>query len=218
MTKLIGITPRIIYETGVQKQFVNTRYVERLTERGMNTLMLTFKNPHQEEIFQLCDAFLVTGGWDLNPKTYGETNEEGLSKDVHDELDTIDRDVIHYAIKHKKPLLGICRGHQSLNVFLGGTLQQDMKGHGSIKENHQIHMKKDRRFDVDSKISVNSYHHQAIKDLASSLDALGIHEDGTIEIVYHKELPIFAVQWHPEMTPSDPISQKIFDTFIKLIK
>ncbi len=218
MAKLIGITPRIIYELGIQKQFVNTRYIERLTERGMNTLMLTLNNPNQEEIFHLCDAFLVTGGWDLNPTTYGETNEEGLSKDVHDVLDTIDRDVIHYAIKHKKPLLGICRGHQSLNVFLGGTLYQDMKGHGSIKDNHIIHMTKDARFDVDSTITVNSYHHQAIKDLASSLDALGIHEDGTIEMVYHKELPIFAVQWHPEMTPSDPISQKIFDTFIKLIK
>lgn len=218
MSKLIGITPRIIYEHDIQKQFVNTRYVKRLTERGMNTLMLTLDNPNQEEIFALCDAFLVTGGWDLNPKTYGETNDLGLSKDVHDELDTIDRDVIQYAMKHKKPLLGICRGHQSLNVFLGGTLHQDMKGHGSVKENHLLRTKKDSRFEVDSMIAVNSYHHQAIKDLAQSLDVLATHEDGTIEMVYHKELPIFSVQWHPEITPSDPISQKVFDTFISLIK
>ena len=217
MAKLIGITPRIIYETGIQKQFVNTRYVERLTERGINTIMLTLNNPHQEDIFALCDGFLVTGGWDLNPTTYRETNDEGLSKDIHDELDAIDRDVIHYAVTHKKPLLGICRGHQSLNVFLGGSLYQDMKGHGSIKENHRLFTKDDPRFPVESNIMVNSYHHQAIKDLAPTLDVLATHEDNTIEMVFHKELPIFSVQWHPEMMPHDLISKKVFDTFIHLI-
>jgi putative glutamine amidotransferase len=217
MAKLVCITPRIIYEHGVQKQFVNTRYVDRLTERGLNTLMLTLENPNQKDIFDLCDAFLVTGGWDINPICYGETNEEGLSKDIHDALDQIDKEVILYAIDVKKPLLGICRGHQSLNVFLGGTLYQNMEGHESSKDSHLLLVKKDKRISLDSKITVNSYHHQAIKDLAKSLDVLATHEDGTIEMVYHKELPIFSVQWHPEMTPDDPISKIVFDTFVHLI-
>lgn len=217
MAKLVCITPRIIYENGVQKQFVNTRYVERLTERGLNTIMLTLNNPNQKEIFDLCDAFLVTGGWDVNPICYGETNEKGLSKDIHDALDQIDKEVILYAIDVKKPLLGICRGHQSLNVFLGGTLYQNMEGHESSKDSHLLLVKKDKRISFDSKITVNSYHHQAIKDLAKSLDVLATHEDGTIEMVYHKELPIFSVQWHPEMIPNDPVSKIVFDTFVRLI-
>jgi len=217
MSKLVCITPRIIYEHGVQKQFVNTRYVERLTERNVNTLMLSLNNPNQNEIFNLCDAFLVTGGWDINPVCYGENNDLGQSKDVFDALDTMDRDVIHYAVNHKKPLLGICRGHQSLNVFLGGTLHQHIEGHESLKYNHELIVKQDSRIPLDSKIVVNSFHHQAIKDLAQSLDVLAVHEDGIIEMVYHKELPIFSVQWHPEMIPNDPISKIVFDAFINLI-
>jgi len=217
MTKLICITPRFIYENSVQKQFVNTRYVKRLTERGANTIMLTIGNPNQEQIFDLCDAFLVTGGWDIDPTQYGETNEAGLSKNTHLELDQIDHDTIKYAIKNKKPLLGICRGHQSLNVFLGGTLSQDIKKHDSFHDNHILFAKDDSRFLINQKITVNSFHHQAIKDLAASLDVLATHEDGTIEMVYHKYLPIFAVQWHPEMTPNNPISKKVFDSFIDLI-
>jgi len=217
MSKLVCITPRIIYELGVQKQFVNTRYVERFTERKVNTLMLTLDNPNQNEIFGLCDAFLVTGGWDINPACYGESNDLEQSKNVHDTLDRIDSDVIQYAVKHQKPLLGICRGHQSLNVFLGGTLFQHMEGHESISSNHLLHVKKDHRVPLDSNIIVNSYHHQAIKDLAKSLDVIATHEDGIIEMVYHRDLPIFSVQWHPEMAPNDPISKIVFDTFISLI-
>jgi putative glutamine amidotransferase len=217
MTKLICVTPRIIYENGIQKQFVNTRYIDRLTERGANTVMLTLNNPNQDEILSICDGFLVTGGWDLDPKSYGETNEAGLSENIHESLDQIDKEVIHYAINHRKPLLGICRGHQSLNVFLGGTLHQHITGHESLKYDHLLFVKEDQRISFTPIITVNSFHHQAIKDLASSLDVLATHQDGTIEMVYHKHLPIFSVQWHPEMIPNDPISKIVFDTFIKLI-
>ena len=217
MSKIVCVTPRIIYEQGVEKQFVNTRYLDRLSERGVNSIMLTLNNPNQNEIFSICDGFLITGGWDIDPKNYGETNEKGLSKHIYESLDRIDRDVIIYAINNKIPLLGICRGHQSLNVFLGGTLHQHLESHESLKYDHLLFAKKDPRFLVDQKIIVNSFHHQAIKDLASSLDVLATHEDGTIEMVYHKELPMFSVQWHPEMIPNDPISKKVFDTFIQLI-
>ncbi len=217
MSKIVCVTPRIIYEHGVEKQFVNTRYLDRLTERGVNTIMLTLNNPNQNEIFDVCDGFLITGGWDIDPKIYGETNEKGLSQHIYESLDQIDRDVILYAVNNKIPLLGICRGHQSLNVFLGGTLHQHLESHESLKYDHLLFAKKDPRFMVEEKILVNSFHHQAIKDLASSLDVLATHEDGTIEMVYHKELPIFSVQWHPEMIPNDPISKKVFDTFIQLI-
>ena len=92
-----------------------------------------------------------------------------------------------------------------------------MESHESISSNHLLHVKKDHRIPLDSNIIVNSYHHQAIKVLAESLDVIAAHEDGIIEMVYHRDLPIFSVQWHPEMAPNDPISKIVFDTFINLI-
>lgn len=218
MTKLIGITPRLLIEGGVEKQFINTRYIDRLTVRGFNTILITLGNPNQEDIFKLCDGFLITGGTDIDPSRYGEENK-GLSKEVESRLDQLDKDMIEYAVKHKKPLFGICRGQQSLNVFLGGTLHQDLgtltPSHKSVSNDHKINMVNHPLFGFKGQITVNSYHHQAIKDLSPDLNVLGTHEDGTIEMVMHKSLPIFAVQWHPEIDADSPYSKIIFDAFSK---
>lgn len=221
MSKVICMTPRLITEHGVEKQFVNTRYVNRLTRRGCNTLLLTLENPNQEDLFKLCDGFLITGGTDIDPINYGEPNQ-GLSKDVDSRLDQLDQDVINYAVKNHKPLLGICRGHQSLNVFLGGTLHQDLgdrnSEHQRMDSGHIIKMNPHPYFPWGSEISVNSYHHQSIKDLAPHLIVLGKHKDSTIEMVIHDSLPIFSVQWHPEINFDSMPSKIIFDTFIRLIE
>src|SRR5690554_142054 len=121
--KLIGITPRILVEDGVEKQFVNTRYVKQLTDRGLNVIMILTNNPYPEEILNMCDGFLITGGNDIDPSYFGETNE-GLSKKVIPSLDELDKLIVEHAAKTGKPLLGICRGHQAINVFLGGSLHQ----------------------------------------------------------------------------------------------
>jgi len=220
MTQLICFSPRLLTEEGVEKQFVNTRYVNQLTERGFNTIQLTLNNPDITQILTVCDGFVLTGGTDLNPETYNEVNN-GLSYGVSDRLDKIDKQMIEHAVAMHKPLLGICRGHQSLNVFLGGSLHQDLgllnEAHKRIKEGHIIHMNPHPYFAWQSHIEVNSYHHQAIKDLAPSLDVIGLHDDQTIEMVVHKTLPIFSVQWHPEITPEDSNSIIIFDAFAKLM-
>lgn len=220
MFPLIGITPRILIEDGIEKQFVNTRYVDRLTPRRLHTLMLTLGNEEQDKLFELCDGFLITGGTDVDPKFYGEENL-GLSKDVIIRLDELDQKVIHYAMKHHKPLLGICRGLQSLNVFLGGSLHQDLGDknitHNRVSSGHVLNTMSHPSFPWERKIHVNSYHHQAIHKLAPGLKVLATHEDGTIEMVIHESLPIFAVQWHPEITPDSIISKIIFDRFAEMI-
>lgn len=220
MPKLICFSPRLLTEQNVEKQFVNTRYIHRMTERGFNTLLLTLNNPNNDEIFQLCDGFIITGGDDIDPSSYGES-DIGLSKDTHKNMDDLDQEIIRYAIKSHKPLMGICRGQQILNVALGGTLYQDLAGlkshHHEIHTSHTVNMKQHPLFAFESKITVNSYHHQAIKDLSTDLEVLGIHDDHTIEMVIHKELPIFAVQWHPEITPHSPYSRIVFDAFSKLV-
>jgi putative glutamine amidotransferase len=220
MSKLICFSPRLLTEQHVEKQFVNTRYIDRMTERGFNTLLLTLNNPKNEEIFKLCDGFIITGGDDIDPSSYGESNE-GLSINTHRHMDDFDLEIIDYAIKTHKPLLGICRGQQMLNVALGGTLHQDLgqlnASHHEVHTSHLINMKQHPLFSWGSQVTVNSYHHQAIKDLSHDLEVFGEHDDGTIEMVFHKKLPIFAVQWHPEITPDSPYSKIVFDAFSKLV-
>ncbi len=220
--KLICLTPRLIVSEGVEKQFVNTRYLKPLKERNFNTILLTLDNVDNEEILNLCDGFLITGGNDLDPTSYNENNEAGLSKDTDVRLDEIDKQVINHALKTNKPLLGICRGLQSLNVFLGGTLIQDLNDennvHKSVSENHFVEVFKNNKYNLINDLNVNSYHHQAIKKLANDLEVIAYHKDKTIEMVSHKKLPIFAVQWHPEIKDNSLESKIIFDIFSNYFK
>ena len=87
--------------------------------------MLTLENENIESLLEKCDGFLITGGDDIDPVNFGEVNT-GESKDVMKELDDLDKIVVEYALKSKKPLLGICRGHQSINVFCWWSLYQDI--------------------------------------------------------------------------------------------
>lgn len=219
--KLVCLSPRLLTEENVEKQFVNTRYTTPLLNRGINSIMITLDNPNPEVILEKCDGFLITGGTDINPKYYNETNDNGLSRGIDVRLDELDKLIVEHAAKYKKPLLGICRGHQSLNVFLGGTLYQDLaqknNTHKSVRSDHLVTAEKHPWFNWDKVLNVNSYHHQAIKDLAPNLTAIAHHDDKTIELVVHKNLPMFGVQWHPEIKPESKESTVIFDLFKKLL-
>lgn len=222
MRKLVCMTSRtMLDELNQEKQFVNTRYIKPLTERGMNTMMLTLDNPSPEEMFNLCDAFVVTGGVDLDPMTYKDVNT-GLSKDMHPSLDLLDSLVIKYVKTSKKPLLGVCRGLEAVNVFLGGTLYQDLGQlglkHENIVGNHKILTVENDVLKFEREIAANSYHHQGIKKLATGLKVVGKQTDGVIEAIIHESLPIIAVQWHPEMRPNSPESKVIFDAFAGMVK
>lgn len=215
--KLIGITPRILVEDGVHKEFVNTRYIKQLTNRGFNVIMLTLDNPNPQSILEMCDGFLITGGFDIDPKYFNEENN-GLSQNCNHSLDILDKEIVEYATLHQKPLLGICRGHQAINVFLGGSLHQDIGNtHKGIKADHEVITFKNDFIDFKPNIKVNSYHHQAVNRLAPNMEIVAKHSDGTIEAIVHKSLPIFGVQWHPEMMAESEESKLIFDVFAKLI-
>jgi len=218
MTKIIGATPRILFEGTTKKQFINERYLSFLTARGFNVIMLTTKNPNIDEVLSLCDGFLITGGSDVEPSYYNEKNE-GLSKDCDTDLDEIDKAVTLYAIKHKKPLLGICRGIQSINVFAGGSLHQDIgKNHSNVDRDHLIKTFKNDFIDFKKEtINCNSYHHQAIKDLAPDFEIIAKNGD-IVEAIIHKHLPILGVQWHPEVTPNTDESKIVFECFKNLFK
>ena len=216
MKKIIGVTPRLLIEDGVEKQFVNTSYIDVLLNYDCNIIMLTLNNPNVDELLELCDGFLITGGSDLDPKFYNEENK-GDSKGVDERLDTVDKAVVDYAYKNKKPLLGICRGHQSINVFLGGSLIQHIDKHRSIKGDHEVYSIKNEYLDFDEKIYTNSYHHQAVKESAPGMEVICKHLDGTCEAIIHKELPIIGIQWHPEKMYETKESKIIFDKFFEFV-
>ena len=179
--------------------------------------MLTLNNPALEEVLELCDGFLVTGGADIDPKYFGEDNL-GLSKNVKPDLDEVDKKVVEYAAKTKKPLLGICRGHQAINVFLGGTLYQDIgNDHRGIANDHLAKAIKNDVLAFNEDLVINSYHHQAVRDVAPNMKAIAFHQDGTIEAIVHDTLPIIGVQWHPEKLMGTHETTVIFDKFFELL-
>lgn len=214
--KIIGLTPRIIKEGNVSKQFVNDTYFNAVTSMGFIPVMLPMDNEDITTMLDLCDGFLVTGGSDITPKYFNQ--EDQGSEDCDERLDLIDKMVVEYAYNTKKPMLGICRGHQAINVFLGGDLIQDIgKGHSSVR--HEVLTTKCKYFDFPSEMNVNSYHHQVVNKLAPGLIEIAkSKEEGYNEAFIHESLPIISFQWHPEKVPTEDSSKLIFKVFKELVE
>lgn len=152
------------------------------------------------------DGLLLPGGGDLNPALYGAVKcaECGVPDDA---LDALQMAAMGAFVKARKPVLGICRGHQLINVYFGGTLIQHLpdcachrKAAGSGDEVHAVHARKgtalERMYGCD--FCTNSSHHQAIDRLGEGLEIVARSEDGVAEAVRHRTLPVCGVQWHPE--------------------
>ncbi len=171
------------------------------------------------------DGVLLSGGDDIDPLRYSDRSS-GKTVTSHPVRDDVEFFIAKHIIENKKPVLGICRGFQLLNVALGGTLHEDLKEAGFMDHSltyserympvHSIFIEeKSRFFDVHgvSKLMVNSLHHQGVKDLGEGLISVANSEDGLCEAF---ELPnddyLMAVQWHPEM-----MSYK-YDEFLKIFK
>jgi putative glutamine amidotransferase len=167
-----------------------------------------------------CDGLVFLGGGDVCPGTYGE-QETARLYGLDASLDHFELLVLREAIALNKPILAICRGHQMLNVALGGTLIQHLDTTDDHRDTmhkvdlvHNSHVANAMR---TTQPIVHSFHHQAIKEIASELDIVGTHHDGTIEAVQHRTANwIVGVQWHPEDTAhEDPQQQQLFDELVR---
>lgn len=148
------------------------------------------------------DGLLLSGGADLDPKYYGQENT--ASMDIDPLRDESEMALARAFIEMKKPILGICRGLQTLNVALGGTLCQDLPTRalhkGSCDLLHPVTAQKESfLFPLYGETFIaNSAHHQGVDILAPALRASARSADGVVEAFEHESLPIFATQFHPE--------------------
>lgn len=169
------------------------------------------------DILQIAHGVLFTGGIDIDPVHCGEEKKKCCGR-TDRELDTYQLTAFRVACESKKPILAICRGAQLVNVALGGTLYQDIFSelptplHRHCCDNfkpgfdHRVSIEPECRLHhlFGSTLTVNSRHHQAIKNLGKDLRITAWAPDGIIEAAEHRELPIILVQWHPELMMSDP--------------
>jgi putative glutamine amidotransferase len=188
------------------------------------------------EAVQRCDGVLLTGGDDIDPKFYAPNLPEELAKKVgplEPERDVWESGLISDVFQEQKPLFGICRGHQMLNVALGGTLVVDIETELPDALNHrQMDRKAEPVHEVmiladsilgrvigSETLGVNSTHHQAIGRVAEALRVVAQSSDGVVEAVELKDpnrLPyLLSVQFHPErLIDSNAIFLQLFSSFV----
>jgi len=148
-----------------------------------------------------CDGLLLPGGGDLEPWRYGQEN--AASHGLEPRRDREELELLDWFTARRKPVLGICRGMQVINVYFGGTLAQDIPGHSQSHGQdrfHRVHTVPSPLKEVCGEI-VNSAHHQAVDCLGSGLEAVQWAPDGVVEALCHRRIPVWGVQWHPERMP-----------------
>jgi putative glutamine amidotransferase len=183
-----------------------------------------------EYFLRQADGIIISGGEDVNPALYGMEEESGKCEGIDDRRDTLEIRMIRYAMENKVPLLCICRGCQILNVANGGTLIPDIPAdfdtiilHRGGTSKHWVDISEGTLlYNIchTTGDTVNSYHHQAVKDVAPLFRAVAFAEDSIIEAIELADTPghsfILGVQWHPEgMEFSHPLSGTIAMKFIE---
>ena len=206
-------------------------YVSAVEETGGISLIVPCLRGDSaiDDVVELCDGFLFTGGHDVHPSRYGEAVKDtcGGVQLFRDELEfrTLEK-----VIRTKKPILAICRGIQLLNVFFGGTLHQDMPSEldttilhkqveGYYATSHEVNIVENTplyELIGSTRMKANSFHHQAIRDLGRGLLVSARAGDGIIEGVYTEgEQYIRAYQWHPErLVFNSEDNRRIIEDFI----
>lgn len=184
------------------------------------------------DVIRSVDGVIFAGGEDFDPSIYG-SNAYELVENYSTEQDMSDLELLSLAIEENKPVLGICRGMQLINIYYGGSLYEDLPSQfaGNIshrgEENtfiyHNVSFNENSRFyyKLDGVVvrEVNSYHHEGIRDLAYGLLPTAFSDDGLVEAIENPYYDSFmiGVQWHPEYNGAslDDLTKIIFDDFIK---
>lgn len=221
---------------GKALQYAEAEMLEWIWERGGIPTMVPVvgTGTSEPQVADLLDGLVLTGGTDISPSWYGEEPRRpewagDLARDRHE------INLVREFARRDKPVLGICRGHQLINVAYGGSLYQDVIEDGLVERLHRDpepydlldHIVRVERGSYlsalypDGEITVNSVHHQAIRKLAAEFEVMAYSDDGVIEAIHHRAADwIVGVQWHPEWVNGQRIadglasSQPLFDAFL----
>ena len=240
MKPVIGISGNILISkgntfSGYRRSYVNQDYVEAILRAGGIPFIIPFNEDLESirEMVEHVDGVILSGGHDVNPYNYGE---DPLLKigEVFPERDVFDMEIYKTAVKYNKPVFGICRGFQIINVVNGGSLYQDLSYADFVKLKHDqqdnpsqaTHFVKFEegtflRDILGEEIKVNSFHHQILKDVAPGFKVVAKSPDGVVESIQKitEDCFVVGVQWHPEMlSVKYEDSQKVFDEFVKEVE
>lgn len=192
------------------------------------------KHVSVEELLEVCDGFLLTGGRpNVHPEEYGEPETEAHGA-FDRERDAIALPLVRACVERGQPFIGVCRGFQEVNVAMGGSLYPEirelpgrmnhrMPPEGTMEEKfelrHEVRFSEGGVFHGllgSTSVQTNTLHGQGIKEPGTRIVVDGYAEDGTPEAIYVKDAPGFtlAVQWHPEWNAArDPVSHALFSAF-----
>lgn len=231
---LIGLTPQ--YDLEQEKLCMRQNYMDMVAAAGGIPLVLPLMDERYdiEALAQLCDGFLFTGGPDVHPSLFQEETLRYCGV-IDAQRDTLEVQLLHEVNRLDKPVFGICRGIQLINVALGGSLYQDIPAqvdglpiaHSQQRPFHvpvhSVSVEPDSPlYSIVGKeeLTVNSMHHQAVKEIAPSLKCAAKSKDGLSECVYLPGKAFFlAVQWHPEyLWRTHQVQQKIIAAFVDASK
>lgn len=224
---IIIAMPRM--STDPELTVAQSKYPESLARAGAEVRWIDLHDPEQAvQEALLCDGLLLPGGGDLDPVLYGQERipacgEPNLLRDAAEPL------LLRAFLAADKPVLGICRGIQVLNVVLGGSLYQDIKPFEHVPHNdhwakvHTVTVRRDTllsRILQQDTVLVNSQHHQAADRLAPGLVLSALSEDGIVEGIEKPDARFcLGVQWHPEwLSEADPAMQGLFNAFVDACK
>lgn len=232
MKKIVGLSSTQTMLNGMKFSSLKQLYTEAIEKAGGISFIIPFLSDpdNAKDIIFAVDILVLTGGLDIHPLLYNEEPHNEL-QETDQNRDYIEKALLEAADKKGIPIFGICRGMQMINCFYGGNLHQDISteiknsiGHfapySASTFHHTIDIEKggflDNIYNTE-KLSVNSVHHQSIKDLAKGFKIAARAKDGVVEAIENKEKKIYAVQFHPEaMMENNPMFSEIFKFILNL--
>jgi len=240
---VIGITTQTLHSIdgippGLPASWVmNQRYFLAATMVGAVPWMIPLFDDDihtLREIYERLDGILIPGGVDISPREYGEDVRPECGN-LDPARDRVELQLVRWAIEDRKPVLGLCRGLQVINVASGGSLWQDLASQNAAFHKHDYfptagferdHLAHDvqlvegtllAQLMESGSVPVNSMHHQGVKALGRELVVSAIAPDGLIEAVEGSDDGfLVGVQWHPEVFEmADPHARHLFGSFIR---
>ncbi len=230
---LIGITARNGRDSdGHPTSTLQHSYINAIEEAGGLPVPVPCHLPEEvvHDLYDRLDGVLFSGGGDISLQFFAGTPHPRIDG-VDEARDRAELVLLRAAASQGKPLLGICRGAQVMNVALGGTLYTHIPGQlpnaldhdypGSLRRElvHPVQVEETSfaaHIFGETLLHVNSLHHQGLRDIASSLHVAGRSPDGLVEVVELPDHPYaIAVQWHPEWLTDQPAMQRLFRSFVE---